>query len=294
MMASPVPITEVARLRFIPDRLTPLPLTSSWSRLRPEEQLHYNQLHGLYFHEQIIFFEQEMIVPMLRSLQPSIADPSLRAAMSRFIAEENSHSTRFHELLQSLKPEWYGGTWRHFIQTGPVSGGVFRFMLARPRVFPLFLWLVQLLEERTMFASRLYLNEANAFPPAVVAAQRQHLIDEADHVQWDAALLDQFWANASPWLRRMNACLLTWMIGEFIAFPRRAALRVVDALAEERSDLSVPAHQLKAELRGLARRSDFRRGVFGRDAVPRTWKQACQAPDLETFVNTWLSHERTL
>lgn len=294
MIAVPPPSPTVMKLRFIPERLTPLVATPSWSKLSPEEQLCYNQLHGLYFHEQIIYFEQEMIVPLLGALRPHVVDRSLQGAIDTFIAEENTHSASFHALLRSLRPDWYGADWRHFIQTSRVSGGLFKFMVVRPHLFPLFIWLVQLLEERTMFASRLYLNEAEAFPPAIVAAQRQHLVDEADHVQWDMALLDQFWTRSPPWLRRINARLLNWIIGEFIAFPRRAALRVIDALAAERPALSVPAAQLKAELRGLADRPDFRHGVFGQDAVPRTWKYAVQAPDLSVFVHAWLRHERTL
>lgn len=281
-------------LRFIPDRLTPLAFTDSWGKLRPEEQLRYNQLHGLYFHEQIIFFEQEMIIPMLRSLHAKVADRSLRQAVDLFIAEETSHSAGFHDLLRGLRPEWYGTTWQHFIRTGPLSGRIFGCMVARPRIFPLFLWLVQLLEERTMFASRLYLAEPDSFPLGVVAAQRQHLVDEADHVQWDMALLDQFWTSSAPWLRRANARLLNWIIGEFIAFPKRAALRVIDALAVDLPGLSVAPSQLKAELHGLSKRADFRRGIFGRDAVPRTWKLASQAPDLTGFVETWLNYERTV
>ncbi len=42
------------QLPFIPERLTPLRLTPAWTQLRPEERLRYNQLQGLYFHEQII------------------------------------------------------------------------------------------------------------------------------------------------------------------------------------------------------------------------------------------------
>lgn len=286
--------TEISKLRFIPDRLTPLVATPSWSKLSSDEQLCYNQLHGLYFHEQIIFFEQEMIVPLLRALRPHVVKSELQSAVDTFIVEENVHSAAFHGLLRSLRPDWYGSDWRHFIQTSRVSGALFKFMVVRPRIFPLFLWLVQLLEERTMFASRLYLSEPEAFASAIVAVQRQHLADEADHVQWDMALLDQFWSRSPSWWRRVNARLLNWIIGEFIAFPRRAALRVIDALAAERPTLSVSASQLKAELLGLAKRTDFRGGVFGRDAVPRTWKYAAQAPDLSAFVNTWLGHERTL
>jgi len=81
------------------------------------------------------------------------------------------------------------------------------------------------------------------------------------------------------------------MLGEFIAVPRRAALRVIDALAADLPDLSVPAARLKSELLALADRPDFRGAVFGRDAVPRTWKQAASAPDLSQLVETWLSHD---
>lgn len=279
---------------FIPERLTPLRLTPSWSRLRPEERLRYNQLHGLYFHEQIIYFEQALIVPLLRAVRPLVADASLRDALLTFEAEEHAHSAAFHALLRDLRPDWYGDSWRHFVRVGPVGDALLARLLRHPRRFPFLLWLVQLLEERTMFASRLYLAEADAFPPALVAAQRRHLIDEADHVQWDIALLDQLWPATPPWLRRLNVRLLDWMLGEFIALPRRAALRVIDALADDVPDLSVPAATLKAELRALAARPDFRGAVFGRDAVPRTVKHAAAAPGFAAFNARWFAHEHTL
>lgn len=278
---------------FIPERLTPLRLTPSWSHLRPEERLRYNQLQGLYFHEQIIYFEQAIIVPLLRAARPLVADAGLREALATFEAEENIHSAEFHALLCDLRPEWYADSWRHFVQVGPVGEAILARLLRHPRQFPFLLWLVQLLEERTMFASRLYLAEADAFPLAIIAAQRRHLADEADHVQWDIALIQQLWPTTPAWLRRLNVRLLDWMVGEFIAVPRRAALRVIDALAADVPDLSIPAATLKAELRTLAASPDFRAAVFGRDAVPRTWKQASSAADFAPFVNRWLAHEHT-
>lgn len=279
---------------FIPERLTPLRLVPAWADLRPAERLRYNQLQGLYFHEQIIYFEQAIIVPMLRAVRPLVSDPSLRDSLHTFEAEENAHSAAFHTLLRELRPAWYADDWRHFVRVGPLGGAVLARLLLHPRQFPFLLWLVQLLEERTMFASRLYLAEPDLFPPAIVAAQQRHLVDEADHVQWDIALLHQLWPATPAWLRRLNVRLLDWMVGEFIAVPRRAAVRVVDALAADLPDLSVPAATLKHQLRALAAREDFRAAVFGRDAVPRTWKQASSAPDLAPFVARWLAHERTL
>jgi hypothetical protein len=285
--------TGLWQRRFLPDRLSPLPFTAVWNELRTSEQLRYNQLHGLYFHEQIIFFEQVIIVPMLRALQPRVADAGLRRALDTFVAEEMTHSAGFHALLQTLRPEWYANDWGHFVRLAPATRALLGAMVARPQFFPCFLWLVQLLEERTMFASKLYLAEPAAFPELILALHRQHLADEADHVRWDALLLAQFWNAAPAWLRRGNARLLDWMLGEFIAVPRRAALRVIDALAAEMPDLSVPPPRLKAELLALGRRADFRAAVFGRDSVPRTWKQAAAAPNLETVVATWLAHEHT-
>lgn len=288
-----IPGATVSEARFIPERLTPLPFTSVWPGLSPDEQRRYNQLHGLYFHEQIIFFEQVIIVPLLRALQPRVSDPELRAALSTFIAEEMTHSAGFHALLRRLRPAWYEHDWRHFIRLSPVAQAALAAMVRRPHWFPCFLWLVQLLEERTMFASRLFLAEPDAFPEEILALHRQHLTDEADHVRWDTALLAQFWTQAPPWVRRANTRLLDWMLGEFIAVPRRAALRVVDALAAEFPALSVPPARLKAELRALGARPGFRAAVFGRDAVPRTWKQAAAAPDMTPIVETWFAHERT-
>lgn len=277
--------------RFIPDRLTPLPFTPVWVELAPADQLRYNQLHGLYFHEQIIFFEQRIIVPLMRALQPSVCDAGLRQALDIFIAEEMTHSAQFHQWLRTVQPAWYAHDWQHFIRFGRVGAAVLAALVARPRLFPCFLWLAQMLEERTMFASRLFLADEPAFPDAILALHRQHLSDEADHVRWDTALLAQFWNDAPSWIRRLNARLLDWMLGEFIAVPRRAALGVIDALAAERPNLSVSPARLKAELRALARREDFRGAVFARDAVPRTSKQAATAPDFGSIAENWLSHE---
>jgi hypothetical protein len=287
----PLSDTHAWQLRFIPDRLTPLPFTPVWARLRPVEQLRYNQLHGLYGLEQIIFFEQALIVPLLHAVQPIVADRTLRRSLDAFIAEEHAHSAAFHGILRALRPEWYAKDWKHFVRTGPAVAAIFSTIVRCPRLFPGLLWLVQLLEERTMFASRLFLADEASYPVAIVTAHQQHLADEAGHVHWDAALIAERWPATPAWLRRLNDRSLNWVLDEYIALPRRAALRVIDALADDLPDLSVPPIDLKNALRELACREDFRRQVFGRDSVPRTWKQASTAPDLPCLVQRWLSHE---
>jgi len=189
---------------FLPEKLTPLRLTPSWTKFSTAERLRYNQLQGLYFHEQIIFFEQQMIVPLINAARGLVTDPLLRASLTTFVAEEDKHSAQFHAVLRELRPEWYAQDWRHFVKVGRIASGVLSGMIQHPRQFPFLFWLVQLLEERTMFASRLYLAESDLFPTQIVAAQRQHLIDEADHVQWDIQLLNELWPKTPEWLRRLN------------------------------------------------------------------------------------------
>lgn len=285
------PSSDAWSLRFVPERLTPLPFTRVWADLSPPEQLRYNQLHGLYGLEQIIFFEQKLIIPLLRAARRHVGDPALRGALDTFVAEEQAHSAAFHALLRELRPEWYRRGWQHFVRPGPVGGAVLAAMARCPRQFPFLLWLVQLLEERTVFASRLHLAEADRFPEGLVALHRLHIADEADHLRWDMALISQFWGAAPAWLRRMNARLLDWVLGEYVAVPRRAALRVIDALATDIPDLSVPPATLKAELRALARNREFRGSVFGRDSVPLTWRRASTSPDFEHVAGSWFTHE---
>jgi len=89
-------------------------------------------------------------------------------------------------------------------------------------------------------------------------------------------------AKNAEWLRRLNVRLLDWMVGEFIAVPRRAAVRVVEALNAEMPGLSCDPHD-QGRIASVGSNADFQRGVFGRDAVPRTWKQAASAPNFAPF-----------
>ena len=53
---------------FIPEELTPLFHTPSYGELTAAQRLRYNQLHALYFNEQIMFFERALCCRILESL----------------------------------------------------------------------------------------------------------------------------------------------------------------------------------------------------------------------------------
>ena len=117
--------TEIARRWFMPPELTPLYYTAIYAQLSEDERLSYNQLHGLYFHEQIIFFEQSIICPVLAAVRESTRDAGLRSSIDQFIAEESRHSVAFHELLRQAAPEMYRNAPNHFIQNHSVANANF-------------------------------------------------------------------------------------------------------------------------------------------------------------------------
>src|SRR3954467_11462286 len=53
---------------FIAEEFTPLFHTPEYGDLADAVRLRYNQLHALYFNEQVAFFEQEMLSPALLAL----------------------------------------------------------------------------------------------------------------------------------------------------------------------------------------------------------------------------------
>ena len=69
---------------FIPESLTPLAWTPLYAGLSGEDRLAYNHLHGRYFLEQTIFFEQLMGRPALDILSKKAPTEYLRREAADF------------------------------------------------------------------------------------------------------------------------------------------------------------------------------------------------------------------
>src|ERR1700677_490555 len=108
--------SETSSGDFMPPELTPLYQTACYLELDEVERVNYNQLHALYFHEQIIFFEQSIICPALASVRATCGDAGLSDSIKQFIAEENEHSAQFHKVLKQTAPEMYKQSPRYFIR----------------------------------------------------------------------------------------------------------------------------------------------------------------------------------
>jgi hypothetical protein len=112
---------------------------------------------------------------------------------------------------------------------------------------------------------------------------RKHLIDEASHVRCDQDLLDRWWPNVPPHIRRVNAQLLAWIVGEFFSAPKRGQLSVIVTLAREFPELQPHVPTLMGQLLELAEDAEYRQSMYSREVTPRSFARFDQWPEFRVL-----------
>jgi P-aminobenzoate N-oxygenase AurF len=278
--------------RFIPEQFTPLYHTPAYADLTVDERRRYNQLYATYFTEQIIFFETSLSESVLLTLANSPLPSPLAAAMREFLEEERGHTRMFRALNRACAPDLYAGGDFYFIRVPPSYARAFGWVARRVQFFPMVLWLMLLQEERSLFYSRAILRQKEDLEPHFVDVHRTHLADEAGHVRWDEDLLDQIWTACTPLLRRFNAELFRWMVGEFFNTPRRGGLRVVSHFADEFPELTPRLPELRKQLFDLSRSPQYHRSLYSREMVPRTFARFDKCPEFSLLGRTLHGYDR--
>lgn len=263
----------------MPQHLTPLRHTAAYGRFSETQKLRYNQLHALYFNEQIIFFESAMAQHILRSFIPRHPPARLADGLQKFLSEEAGHSKMFRELNRLCLPGIYNHSDFHFIHVPAISGSCLRWWADQSFRFPFFLWILLIQEERALFYAKEFLKNAPTLEAAFVAAQKKHLADEVGHVQWDEELLDWIWPQTSPGWRQVNARLFAWMMGEYFTTPKRSGLRVVAALVREFPDLQPLWPEIKSQMISLDRNPEFNALCYSREVTPKTFARFDRWPE---------------
>lgn len=264
---------------YLPEALTPLFHAPVYRQLTPSQRLRYNQLHGLYVNEQILFFEEALAEHVLGALLRLELPAGLDRSLRRFREDERAHSVMFRELNRACAPDLYARGDFHFVK---VPGGGWRALDAigrRPTWFPMVIWLMLMLEERALHYGREILREVSALEPRFAATHGRHLRDEARHVHWDQEVLDWLWPLTGRALRRTNALLFTWLVGEFFTAPRRGAVAVVRWLAVECPELAPRLPDLVTALRSLTDRREFHASLYSREIAPHTFERFDRWPE---------------
>lgn len=263
---------------FIPAELTPLFHTASYQDLTQPQRLRYNQIHALYFNEQIMYFETALGRPILAALLREPWPDRLAEGLREFQAEEMLHTEMFRRLNRSCAPQLYEGDDLFFVRVPAFWTAISRWAVDHPVSLPLFLWLMLLQEERSLYYSKAWLRNPS-LDPVFVETHRRHLADEARHVHWDEELLDALWKRTHPLLRSLNAKLFAWMLEEFFGAPKRAQLRVVEELAREIPDLRARLPEMRRQLLALSRDETFLKTLYSREIVPRTFARLDECPE---------------
>jgi hypothetical protein len=271
------------RKRFIPDEFTPLYYTPSYRVLTKEQRLRYNQLQALYFNEQIIFFETAIGRPVLEALMRCTLPQDLKKGLRQFLEEEQQHTEMFRQLNQQCAPHFYGASFFYFIQPPRGWMSVLRWAVRHPRLFPMFFWLMLLQEERSLFYSRRAIAQREELEPHFGKTHRTHLADEVGHVGWDEQLIEELWERANPFLRKVNAELLGWMLGEFFNGPKRAQLKVVHELTHEFPELAKLEPEMKRQLLALSEDGGYQRSLYSREIVPRAFGRFDESPEFRSL-----------
>jgi hypothetical protein len=264
---------------FLPEALTPLFYTAAYGWLSPPQRLRYNQLHGLYVNEQILFFEQTLAGQVLGGLLEMALPDGLEAALRRFRQDEVRHATMFQALNRGLAPPLYARGDSRFIGASAAARRLLGAIGRRPRWFPMLLWLMLMLEERALHYGRETLRHATTLDPRVIDTQLRHLRDEAHHVRWDQQALDWLWPRTERPLRRLNAALFTWLVREFFSVPRRGALAVIRELVHQCPELAGRESELIDALRGLGQQPRFHASLYSREIVPQTFRRFDRWPE---------------
>ena len=280
---SGTPHAELDRGRFfMPEHFTPLYYTSLYPLLKADQRLRYNQLHVLYFHEQLAFLESSLPSSMLA---PMLADPryaELAAQLHTLIAEESRHAAMFRGLNRRIAPDLYRERDRFFLDAGPLWGGVWSRASRRPSLWPTFLWFMLIQEEKALAYTRGFLALPD-LEPTILSVHQRHFEQERTHCEIDVRLLELVWQHTSPRLLKLNGRVLSWMLQRFFLAPRRSGWKVVDFWMSDLPELKGKRTVLRRELARLDRCPAYVTMMYGPDTIPESWRRMGERPELESL-----------
>ncbi|MGB0774345.1 MAG: diiron oxygenase [Akkermansiaceae bacterium] len=279
---------------FFPEYLTALYFTPSWGKLSAEQQRRYTQHYALYLNEQTAFFEEQLAETILPALyeRPDRLGEKLAGNLKRFQKEEQLHTEMFRRLSHQVDPLRFSleSQSYHFIRLPRGLLKVFNKLAGNPWMFPCWIWLALLQEERSISVSQACMNDTS-LDERFRQTHLYHLRDEANHVQWDLQMIEAVWKPRSELSKRVNVAIFRWLMREFFTSPKRAALAVVEALCDEFPDLEGEKELMFEELRELRNNQDYHRSLYSREHTPRAFALFDELPEFNGLENTLLGYE---
>ncbi len=275
---------------YIPELLTPLYFTPLYACLTESERLAYNRMHGLYFLEQTIFFEQITGKPVLQQIIRMSSDEKISRGAQQFIDDENNHTSWFRALLRDVEPEIYSQKDFHLLEVSSLMIFGARCAARAVRWLPCLLWLQLMAEERSLYFGSCYMNVGEQLDRRFHAVQKRHMEDEADHIRYDEMFIGWLWAESGEYVRKMNARILAWVLKEFFYLPKRSGWNVVEVWLREFPHLYARRDEFKTAMADLAQNDNYLRTLYPSRYLPRTSELSAAWPELN-FLHEFFTDE---
>ncbi|MCA9072386.1 MAG: diiron oxygenase, partial [Planctomycetaceae bacterium] len=173
----------------------------------------------------------------------------------------------------------------------PWAKKLLKFITTRPMLFPVVFWIMLALEERSLDISHrtLHLDE-DTIEPRYRMIYREHLKDEARHVQLDWHLIERFYVPRRSSVRKVNAWLLKQMLGRFFLPPTRSAVRVVQYLAKEDAWLLSQLPEIKRQLKQVGLNPNYYEMMYSRKTTPILFSLFDRFPELQIMQKVLKSY----
>jgi hypothetical protein len=272
-----------------PAAIAPMTYLPSYAKLSEAQRLRYNQLFSLGICEQFIWFERDLLNPVLeRVLKRKRVSGELRAAVIQFIEDEEKHAEMFWRLLERAEPQLYVRRKYFFLNMNNLQRASIRAMVTKPEHFLVWIWAAIFFEERTLDYSRHYVLAQKETPelidPLFSRCHRLHLVDEARHHEIDFHLLNELY-DPEPWAKKKLAGVMMRRLMKNFASPRRISWRIIERLAREFGgrEPSGVYSALWRELPLLGQSREFHQVAFGKQAVGRTLGHLARYPEMDSI-----------
>jgi hypothetical protein len=286
---------------FVPEHYTQLYYTPLYRGLHREHRLRYNQLFGIRINEYIMMLEADLVERLLSPLRrhPNVAsDATLVRCLGTMIEEEKHHYRCFVALNRLCRPDLFRGRERFFSDLPWATRALFGMVGLVAGRLAFALWYLMAMEESSAALARDMARNPvtetlGPLEPTFALVHREHMRDEARHLQIDGLLVDLCLAGTGRAARALNARLFKSLLGT-VTRPTRAGsgVKVVRQLVREMPELSWHEEEMVAALLALEDDRAFQASLFNRAAMPLTFGVFDRTRELDDLGAAMVGYDR--
>jgi hypothetical protein len=272
-----------------------------FKELNPEEQLYYNQVHGMGVCENFALLEE---VYLVRAIQAILSDKGsgipkdMADALEFQMVEEVKHSRIFNRLLCMAAPEVYGEdpdkafSRYRTCMLSKTERALMDMVTYLRRHLVGWVWSALLFEEKNL---AYYRNLATCpqdceLDPLFYMVHKLHAIDEVRHIHTGVHTVDLFWETAPWWKRWMNVPLTISALHSS-AYPRRTTQRALRILLQKYPRLEPLWPRMQREVEAASRTLSWHKVLYSEKTLSHLFMMLDHYPEMRGMEKYFLCYK---